>query len=336
MVIRVALLLLGAVLICAAQSTVTATGAGAEISVDGGATWGPLAVGTVVNPSNRLRAPASTTVRLERNTGCMNRFAVHWRVGGTVVHYVARFSSPANILFPGDYWEITEQDFTTDEGPMCTGTDHCGVIAPFAVAVPSETSPTGNTPYTVSHDSRSGCVLISNFPSAASSLATWAIVGPAPASQLNFLAPGQTGIYRADGSFSRFLPGDANGDGVLNSSDAAAIFAARNTRTTLCDARDADGDGVITVNDVRVVVTQQQDKRCEYTLGALQRVENCQQCPALTGTNFCSREFCKKISDCLGNAFGTVNVGCPNPTDVFRSSACVYAVTATKCVACTP
>jgi hypothetical protein len=235
-----------------AQSSVTNAGVGAEVSVDGGITWTPLVAGAIINPSNRLRAPAGTVVQLMRTTGCMNRYSARWLLGGAVVHYAARFSSPATILFPGDYWEITDQDFATVEGSFCAGTDHCGVISPFAAIVPTETSSQQETSYTVSHDSGGGCTVVTNEPTSFSPVATWALIGPQPAAQVNSLAPGQAGIYHSDGSFSPFLTCDANGDGVIDLQDISAIFAARNTPTTRCDPRDADGDGIITVNDARI------------------------------------------------------------------------------------
>jgi hypothetical protein len=45
---------------------------------------------------------------------------------------------------------------------------------------------------------------------------------------------------------------DIDGNGVVNSSDIAAINAARNTASSgVCDMRDADGNGIINVNDAR-------------------------------------------------------------------------------------
>jgi hypothetical protein len=45
---------------------------------------------------------------------------------------------------------------------------------------------------------------------------------------------------------------DVNGDGVIDLSDVAAIFAARNMVAAPGDPRDVDGDGLITVNDARI------------------------------------------------------------------------------------
>jgi len=68
----------------------------------------------------------------------------------------------------------------------------------------------------------------------------------------------------ADGSWSLTFSGspcanglvicDIDGDGEVKRNDIEAILAARGTRATPGDSRDANGDGMITVNDARICV----------------------------------------------------------------------------------
>jgi hypothetical protein len=59
------------------------------------------------------------------------------------------------------------------------------------------------------------------------------------------------------------LPCDVDGDGDVDASDVAAIFAARGSLASgPDDVRDANGDGVISVNDGRACVLQCTNPGC--------------------------------------------------------------------------
>jgi hypothetical protein len=57
---------------------------------------------------------------------------------------------------------------------------------------------------------------------------------------------------------------DFNGDGIIDSSDIAVIFNARNETAAPGDPRDVDGDGLITVNDARICAEYCTNANCAH------------------------------------------------------------------------